>query len=225
MKFDIVFMSYFEPEADANYKNLLNLRPQAKHVRGVKGIGNAHKNAASVAETNHFFIIDADNWVFEYFKFDIQMEQDIPDIALWRTVNAVNGLVWFNGGIKLVSKTAIESLDLNGTDFFATMKGSRWFSDVAASENRFNATPYTAFRTAFRECSKLSSGLLKVANAGSLLDIWCNVGADKKNGIWCLKGGRAGYFFGRTKGNSSGLNRINDDDFIAFVFKKNGGHL
>ena len=225
MKFDVIFLSYFEPDAEVNYQNLLTLRPTAKHLSGVNGIGNAYKHAALISETNHFFIIDADNWVFDSFKFDVPSEKPVPDISLWRTVNVINGLVWFNGGIKLVSKQAIKSMDLNGVDFFATMRGSRWFSDEAASENRFNSSPFTAFRTAFREYSKLSSGVLKIANANELLNVWCNVGENKKNGLWCIKGARAGYLFGRSASNSSEIKKINQDQFIKKIFKQNGGLL
>ena len=46
MPFDVIFMSYYEPEAHINYENVLNIRPDAKHLSGIKGIGKAHKQAA-----------------------------------------------------------------------------------------------------------------------------------------------------------------------------------
>ena len=45
--FDIVFLSYDEPNADKNYADLLNKAPWAKRVHGVKGFDAAHKAAAA----------------------------------------------------------------------------------------------------------------------------------------------------------------------------------
>ena len=43
---DVIFLSYNEPFADANFEHLLQFAPHAKRVSGVKGILNAHKAAA-----------------------------------------------------------------------------------------------------------------------------------------------------------------------------------
>ena len=40
--YDIVFISYQEPNADENYNKLLKRFPLAKRVHGVKGIHQAH---------------------------------------------------------------------------------------------------------------------------------------------------------------------------------------
>ena len=40
-KFDKVFISYQEPNADENYENLLKRFPDIKRVHGVKGIHEA----------------------------------------------------------------------------------------------------------------------------------------------------------------------------------------
>ena len=42
-EYDIVYLSYDEPNAQANWEDLLKKFPQAKWVNGVKGSENAYK--------------------------------------------------------------------------------------------------------------------------------------------------------------------------------------
>ena len=65
-----MFLSYREKEADARYKDLLKRIPNAKRVHGVKGIFNAHKRAAEVADTKMFYVIDADAELLPDFEFE-----------------------------------------------------------------------------------------------------------------------------------------------------------
>ena len=53
---DVVQISYHESYADDNFELLKLFAPHAKRVQGVKGIFEAHKEAARVAETNHFYV-------------------------------------------------------------------------------------------------------------------------------------------------------------------------
>ena len=71
--FDIVFLSYDEPNADKNYSDLLNKAPWAKRVHGVKGFDAAHKAAAAASETDRFITVDADNIVREEF-FAVELD-------------------------------------------------------------------------------------------------------------------------------------------------------
>ena len=58
--YDIVFISYQEPNADENYNKLLKRFPLAKRVHGVKGIHQAHIEAAKKACTKMFYVVDGD---------------------------------------------------------------------------------------------------------------------------------------------------------------------
>jgi hypothetical protein len=51
LAYEIVFISYKEPNAEENYKNLLSKFPDAKRVHGIKGIHQAHIEAAKIATT------------------------------------------------------------------------------------------------------------------------------------------------------------------------------
>ena len=46
--YDVVFLSYDEPNAEENYQHLLSIRPKAKRVHGVKGSDAAHKACAEL---------------------------------------------------------------------------------------------------------------------------------------------------------------------------------
>ena len=56
--FDIVFLSFDEPNADENFEDLLRKIPWAKRVHGVKGSDTAHKACAEISETDRVVIID-----------------------------------------------------------------------------------------------------------------------------------------------------------------------
>ena len=62
-EYDVIFISYDEPNADDNYADLLNKIPWAKRSHGVFGSDAAHKAAAALSETPRFIGIDADNIV------------------------------------------------------------------------------------------------------------------------------------------------------------------
>ena len=101
--FDIIFLSYDEPNADKNFADLCNKAPWAKRVHGVKGFDAAHKAAAAAAETDRFITVDADNIVRDDF---LSIELDMTkinrhDVISWAGKNVVNGLVYGNGGLKL----------------------------------------------------------------------------------------------------------------------------
>jgi hypothetical protein len=98
--YDIVFISYNEPNADKNYKNLLTRFPRAKRVHGVKGIHQAHITAASYCFTDMIWVVDGDAIVLDEFNFEYK-PHDLEYVFVWRSQNAVNDLEYGNGGIKL----------------------------------------------------------------------------------------------------------------------------
>ena len=101
-EFDIIFISYDEPNADNNYADLLDKCPWAKRSHGVWGSDAAHKAAAAMSETDRFITIDADNIVREdFFNNELNMSRVTDtDVISWAGKNTVNGLVYGNGGIK-----------------------------------------------------------------------------------------------------------------------------
>ena len=100
---DIVFISYDEPMKDQHWFQLVEQNPFVKRVDGVVGFDAAHKEAARIAETERFIIIDGDTTVHpEFFNMILRYDerQYRDHVFSWAGTNAVNGLVYGNGSIK-----------------------------------------------------------------------------------------------------------------------------
>ena len=103
-------ISYFESYADDNFELLQLFALHAKRVQGVKGIFEAHKQAAKIAETQNFYVIDADAVIDEQFNFNFTpgvTEEAYPGVRevdcvfVWRSLNPINDLLYGYGGAKL----------------------------------------------------------------------------------------------------------------------------
>ena len=55
--YDIIYLSYDEPNAEENYANLLTKVPWAKRIHGVEGSDAAHKACAEISDTKRFITI------------------------------------------------------------------------------------------------------------------------------------------------------------------------
>ena len=83
--YDIIYLSYDEPNAEENYYHLKQNIPWAKRVHGVEGSDAAHKACANIAETERFITIDGDNKVDP--KFVNEVLQFADDVDLSKCVN------------------------------------------------------------------------------------------------------------------------------------------
>jgi hypothetical protein len=217
--FDVLFVSYDEPNADANYERLLLFAPRAKRVHGIEGMANAYIRAAQLSDTPHFFFVDADNWILDGFDFELP-EAVLNDVCLWKARNAVNGIQWFNGAIKLLSKQSALSNNPKAVDFFLSLSGTRKIVNHVASETRFNSSPFQSWRSGFRECAKLAGGLIRHPQVDELIRIWTTLGSEAPNGPWCILGARQGAEFGKKNFRTPLLGRINDMDWLSSEFSK-----
>jgi hypothetical protein len=68
-EYDIVMVTYNEPNAEEYWNNLKKRFPRAKRVDGVKGIHNAHVAAAKLANTKMVWIVDGDAVIAKNFNF------------------------------------------------------------------------------------------------------------------------------------------------------------
>ena len=82
----------------------------------------------------------------------------------------------------------------------------------------FNTDPYNTWKSAFRECTKLSSKIIdnqKNEETEKRLDIWCTIGIEKPHGKYAIAGANAGREYGyKNRGNIEALNKINDFNWI-----------
>jgi hypothetical protein len=224
--YDIVFISYDEPNADENYKILLSRFPRAKRVHKVKGIHQAHIKAAEIVETEMFWVVDGDAVVDENFLFDHETSTYERDIVhVWRSQNPINDLVYGYGGVKLLPRKLTLDLDINSADMTTAI--SKRFKPMPQISNvtAFNTDPFNTWKSAFRECVKLSSRLIdrqKEDETNERLDIWCTAGEDRLFGNYAISGAKLGRSYGnKHKSEPENLKLINDFSWLKKLFEEN----
>tara|TARA_Y100001954_G_C15804325_1_gene601838 strand:+ start:521 stop:1852 length:1332 start_codon:yes stop_codon:yes gene_type:complete len=225
--YDIVFISYEEPNADENYKRILERFPQCKRIHGVKGIHQAHIEAAKLCNTPMFWIIDGDADIVEDFNFDYQVPVWQWDhVHVWRSRNPINGLVYGYGGVKLFPRELTENMDVSKPDMTTSISAKFKTIQQISNITAFNTGEFETWKSAFRECCKLSSKVIdrqKEAETETRLKIWSSVGKDKPYGEYAIKGAKEGTMYGiANKGNIDALKKINDFDWLREKFN---GHI
>jgi hypothetical protein len=215
---DVVFISYDEPEADANFADLREKLPRARRVHGVKGFDAAHRRAAEGA-SDWVFTIDGDNRITDPAFFDGFLDvapRDLGQVFSFSARNGLNGLSYGNGGVKLWPRVLLQ--ELRSHEGAARREAQLDFWTVPfflihreLSEVRMAATPAQAFRSGYREGVKLcviraqapaeafpdlSLPEAFARHLGSTnldrLRVWCSIGADQPNGDWAIFGARLG---------------------------------
>jgi len=223
-EYDIVMITYNEPNADKNYDALKEKFPRAKRVDGVKGIPNAHREAAKLCTTDLIWIVDGDAEIVDGFNFDYRSpDREKNYVKVWRSVNPINGLEYGYGGIKLFPRQATLDMDITKPDMTTSI--SRHFKPIKVVSNitAFNTDPFSAWKSGFRECAKLASSVIdrqKQNETDERLDIWCK---DADENIpyanYAVDGARAGRAYGeKYKDDLQALNAINDFDWLKEQF-------
>lgn len=240
-EFDIVFISYDEPNYEQNYADLLEKCPWAKHSHGVWGSDAAHKAAAAQAETDRFITIDADNIVrSDFFNVEVDMDRvsDI-DVISWAGKNEVNGLIYGNGGIKCWPKRVVQNMR---THEAAPENDKRaqvdfcWNINYVQMNNVYcdvhnNGSPLQAWRAGFREGVKMGlvdgdvvdpldlKRVVHDKNYKRLLT-WMSVGEDVTNGLWAIYGARQGCHMTNIQRTDWDWKNVRDFDWLSNMFRE-----
>ena len=240
VEFDIVFLSYDEPNADLHYADLCAKAPWAKRVHGVKGSDHAHKAAANLVETEWFITVDADNIVdANFFNLDLDMTDPKIEVYGWCGRNKINGLRYGNGGIKIWKKDFVLNMKTHensesdrGQVDFCWEDGYRNFPRVY-SESIITGSPFQAWRAGFREGVKMT--LLDGVRVPPQeikeriwwhnihrLRMWSTVGAHEENGLYAVYGARLGTWMT----NCTNWNYVDVRDFeiLKNIYKENVLH-
>ena len=168
LDYDVIYLSYDEPNAEQNYTDLCKKIPWAKRVHGVEGSDSAHKACANLSETDRFVTVDGDNRIREHFltqEIDFEEHVELENkVISWCGHNVINGLMYGNGGVKCWPKEFVlnmkthENADVNNlqaqVDFcwdLEYIQMNSCFSDVYN-----NSTPHQAWRAGFREGVKMA---------------------------------------------------------------------
>jgi len=223
--FDIVFISYNELTAENNLKLLRDRFPLAKHVNGVAGIHQAHIEAAKRSFSPMFWVVDADAIILDSFNFDYSLTKEEYDIVhVWRSINPVNKLEYGYGGVKLLPKKLTLNMDLSKPDMTTSISNKFKAMDEVSNITAFNTDPFSTWRSAFRECTKLSSKVIDgqiSVETSSRLNTWCTVGADAPYGEYAIAGALAGKKYGQENAaDLAALSLINDFDWLKNQFQQ-----
>ena len=222
--YEIFCISFKEDilEVDKNIQRVTSKEMKhgwVNHIRGVKGIFEAHKACAKDCKTDMFWVIDADAEVTEEFMFDyIPDVYDKEVVHVWGSKNPVNGLEYGYGGVKLFPTEMVRQATSWGIDF-TTGLSSRFKSMPEVScITRFNTDAFSTWRSAFRECVKLT--LNNDEESKERLRVWMNTKGEGEFSDEAVSGALEGNQYAlKNKDNLSMLDKINDYEWLEEQWK------
>ena len=225
MMYDIVFISYQEKNAEANWQALKQRFSTAKRVHGVKGIHQAHIAAAKKCFTKMFWIVDGDAQVLNDFGFNYKPDQwSLDTVHVWRSQNPINDMQYGYGGVKLFPTQLTIDMDTSKPDMTTSISDKFCAMEQVSNITAFNTSEFETWKSAFRECCKLSSSVIdrqKQQETQKRLTTWCTVGEDRQFGEYAITGAKAGAAYGaRNKGNMEKLRKINDFEWLMEKFNE-----
>lgn len=231
--YTVVFLSYDEPNADANYLRLLSCCPQALRVHGIKGSDTAHKEVAKLAKTDNVVIVDGDNYLKPNFfsnRFEFNDNVDLSkSVVSFSAYNITNGCQYGNGGVKVWPVSLLNSMQTheNSDTVSVDFDLDNYLQlNTTGSDIIITASPLQAWRAGFREGVKLC--MMNGTTVKNLDDMdwrnferlyrWCHVGSDQTNGLWAILGARYGCYYALNQGTET-LKKICDFDVLNKMFK------
>jgi hypothetical protein len=223
MRYDIIFISYNEPQADENFSRLKARFPYAQRVQGIKGIHQAHIAAAKKAFTKMFWVVDADAQILDTFNFDhVVSEYDLENVHVWRSMNPINDLEYGYGGVKLLPKRLTQNMDISKPDMTTSISSLFKAMTEVSNITAFNVDAFNTWKSAFRECVKLSSKTIDRqddVDTTYRLNVWCTRGIDRPFGREAIEGAVQGKQYGlENKDNNEALKMINDFNWLRERF-------
>lgn len=226
---DVVFISYDEPDADANWQTLKARCPRAQRVHGVAGMELALEAAADVSSTPWYYAVFAKTRLYEGFDFSFvpdYMQQ--PKHYIFNSRNTVNGLEYGHMGIILYNCAGIRAVNRAqdwGLDY--TLSWPHESVPLLSCYGEFDQTPYHTWRTAFRETAKLAYFENQQASVEGAyrLRTWLER-AQGPYSEWSLRGAQDGVeFFESTRGDLTALKQSFRWQWLREYFTKRYGDL
>lgn len=228
---DFFFLVYDEPFGDEHFARLRERCPWATRLSGVKGVHEAVYRAASQSSTRRFFLLDADGVLDERFRIGVPPEADQFATVVWRARNDAVDLEYGHGGLKLYDVNDLDRMASVAAETPADRRTFRKEYDGAsgatvcyleqvANDNRFNRSPLTAWRGAFRECFKMAFEEARYgASAASAerLERWRRPQAHAENAGLIRRGAEDGVEAARLR-PAQWLPLVNDFDALRAFF-------
>ena len=178
--YDVFFIDVNEPNAQKNYDLCKQKAPNVQRITGVQGIHQAHQEASKICLTEMMYVVDADAMLVEDFNFDYKVDKYNLDVVhVWHSRNPVNDLEYGYGGVKLFPTLLTRHMDLTTIDMSTSISDK--FKVIPAVSNiaEFNVDEYSAWRSGFRECAKLSA---------KVIDRQVDTETEERLDTWCTKG-------------------------------------
>jgi hypothetical protein len=228
--YEIFFISYNELNAEQNWIRLKSKFPTANRIDKVKGIREAHIAAAKKSWTNLFYVVDGDAEIVDDFLFDyVPDNYNKESVHIWYSINPVNDLEYGYGGIKLLPKKSVITMDFSKPDMTTSLSDNMVILPKVSNITRFNTDPFNSWKSAFRECVKLSSKVIDRnydEETTARLESWCTKGEDREFGKYVLSGASFGKEYGnRNIGDLEALSKINDFDWLLKLFEDIHGRI
>lgn len=212
------FLSYDDPNLEENFVRAKKFIPNLTLHATKLSIAESHRQCGNLSLTNMFMVIDSDAYILDSFRLsDIYKEiSDTDYMYIFNAKNPINDLEYGHGAIKVFQRKFFndrEVIDFS-TSFFGMIKHVKKTLNI----HRFNSSAFHTWRTAFRECAKLSAGTIKNSNKWDdayRLDTWCNVANGSEYSEECINGSKAGRDYGfKHRDDLESLRQINDFNFL-----------
>jgi len=219
---DIVFISNGEPNAEQHYKRL-SLLPKANRlvrVDNINGRAAAYHAAARASTTPWFFAVFAKLEVD--IDFDFAWQPDRMQQAkhyIFHARNPVNGLVYGHQAMIAYNRQLV--LDNPGIGLDFTLDSPHEVVPILSGVAHYDTSPWSSWRTAFRECIKLKASLPDVESEYRL-NKWLDVTSDEADPQWSRWGAEdAVEYYDQVGGDFAALKKSYEWDWLAtYAFVK-----
>jgi hypothetical protein len=223
---DIVFISNGEPNAKKNFKRL-NLHAGAKgnrlvEVSNINGRVAAYHAAAKASTTPWFFAmfakleIDVDfNWSWQPDR----MQQ--AKHYIFHAKNPCNGLEYGHQAMIAYNRQLV--LDNPGVGLDFTLDSPHEVVPILSGVAHYDTSPWSSWRTAFREVLKLRASLPDVESEYRL-NKWLDVDSDEADPQWSRLGAEdAVEYYDQVNGDFDALKKSYEWEWLASYafFKRN----
>jgi len=212
-----VFIDNGEPNAEQNWA-FLNITTANNNNRihrssGVNGRVAAYQAAARLSTTPWFFAVFAKLKVNGTFDWSWQPDRlQEPKHYIFHALNPINGLTDGHQAMIAYNKQLVLNNPGVGLDF--TLDSEHEVVPILSGTAEYADTPWSAWRTAFRECIKLRGNT--DVESQYRLDKWLTVAMGKPYGQWSIYGAEdAVEYYDQVGGDFAELKKSYDWAWLA----------
>lgn len=218
------FLAFDDPNVAENFDRARSFIPDLQQINTKMSIVESHRMCGDLSLTNQFMVLDADAYILDNFKMSeiYETAKDPNFVYIFSALNPVNDLEYGHGGVKIFQRKFFTNTEV--VDFSTSFLGKIRTVKKTLNVHKFNVSPFHAWRTAFRECVKLSSSA--IVNRNSIdddyrLTTWCEKFNDVDNAEFVKIGATQGRDFGYSnKNNLQELKKVNDFAWLRKAYEQ-----